>query len=446
MSKPTIILANEERLRQAAIEHIHACENVIAQSNRPTDAFPLEAIIALFVVNKDRVAGWDDRVDGRVWQRLSLLLDHCFLCVYDETVLQSEYFALNHQEIINFRSGIPVLKIVSAIDTRAILGRGGRKKHEVEVKIREALAYEVFRRDIEVGELLAAQDRAINGKVIVAERGSGLAHLCEHAWVDGVPSKGDARDEALEPDDRKESLMTSLRVEGGSLVTKFVPGAAEPAQVVDLIVKQMAASTANMRTRDQYGNALAAAAWGVRVLMMACTRITELSEDKVELSNATHKADQRIARREEKEKKRIEELANGTRKRDRWRPLDPIADPMTKAMHQKLTTPDFSPLELAYIASTAGIDPNLLSTNHALATPELRLAQMLRKMSLGEPYLAGPMELDLLRALFFDAQNAIDIYRDIHDFLIRRALECHPQEWWVAELNELDERPAPPVK
>jgi len=433
MPRPTIIPANENVLRRAVTEHIRACEEIIAQSNRPTDAFPLEALIMLFVVNEAHIQDWEDRVDDQVWDRVTRLTDHCFLCPYREQDLQSQYFALNHQELVDFRRGIPILKIVSATDTRTILSRGGRTKQDVEVKIRKALAYEVFRRDIVIGELLAARDQ-LDGKRVITERGSGLPYLSEHAWVEGVPCKGEARKEAQDPFARKLTVMSSLRAEGESVATEFVPGAGEPRVVVELIIKQVAASTANMHKREEYDAALAAEASSIKTLMKACANITELSKDKVEVSKATRKADERIAKREEKEKKRAEELACDERKRDRWRALDPIPDPMTKEMHQGFTSHDFSPDELVFIAATAGIDPNLLCIAHVLATPEFRLAQMLRKMSLGEQYRAGPLELGVLRELFGLTVSG-RCYQETRSILTSRALELFPQDWWVSQLK-----------
>lgn len=433
MPRPTIIPANENVLRRAVAEHIRACQEIIAQSERPTGAFPLEALIVLFVVNEAHIQGWEDRADERVWDRIGQLTDHCFLCPYSEQNLQSQYFALNHQELLDFRRGVPILKIVSAIDTRTILSRGGRTKQDVEVKIRKALAYEVFRRDVVVGQLQAAQD-GLDGKLVARERGSGLPYLSEHAWVEGVPCKGEARKEVQDPFARKLTVMSSLRAEGESVATEFVPGAGEPKVVVDLIVKQVVASTANMHKREQYDAALAAEAWSIKTLMKACAGITELSEEKVELSKATRKADERIAKREEKEKKRAEKLASGERKRDRWRALDPIPDPLTKEMHQEFRSHDFSTEELTFIASTAGIDPNLLCIPHVLATPEFRLALMLRKMSLGEQYKVGPLELGVLRELF-GLTVSDRCYQETRSFLTSRALELFPQDWWVSQLK-----------
>ncbi|MFX8957398.1 hypothetical protein ABTN31_18730, partial [Acinetobacter baumannii] len=82
MPRPTIIPANENVLRRAVAEHIRACQEIIAQSERPTGAFPLEALIVLFVVNEAHIQGWEDRADERVWDRIGQLTDHCFLCPY----------------------------------------------------------------------------------------------------------------------------------------------------------------------------------------------------------------------------------------------------------------------------------------------------------------------------------------------------------------------------
>lgn len=433
MAKPTIIIASADLLKQAVTEHVRACEKIIARSERPTDVFPLDALAVLFVVHEDHIRGWDGRIDSMVWDRVAQLTDHCFLCPYGEQVLQSEYFALTHQELTEFRRGVPILKIAAAIDTRTILARGGRTKHDAEIKLRNALSFEVFRQDIAVGALLAGQDD-LDGKRVKPDRGSGLQHLCKHSWVDGVPFKGHARQKALAPFDRKLTLMGSLRDEGEAVAATFVAGAVEPKQVVDMIIKQVAASTTTMRTPKQFEDALAAATSSVKTLMRACAHITELSEGKVGLSRETHKADERIAKREEKERNRSEELASGKRKRDRWRSLDPIPDPMTKAMHQTFTRFDFSPEELLIVASLAGIDPNLLCSSHVLATPEFRLAQMLRKMSLGEEYKAGDLEMGVLRNLFFSSVSG-DLYRNLCTPLTSLALECFPRDWWVSQLT-----------
>ena len=114
--------------------------------------------------------------------------------------------------------------------------------------------------------------------------------------------------------------------------------------------------------------------------------------------------------------------------------LDPSPDPMTKEMHQAFTRRDFSPEELVFIAATAGIDPNLLCIAHVLATPEFRLAQMLRKMSFGEEYRAGPLEVGVLREMF--GLSAPDgCHQEARSLLTSLALRLFPQDWWVSQLN-----------
>src|ERR1700736_3158926 len=92
-----------------------ACEEEITKSDRPTDAFPLKAIVPLFVVNKQHLAGWKERVPDEVSTALKRLTDRCFLCPADEAQLQNRFFALAHADLLKFRQGIPILKIVSAI-------------------------------------------------------------------------------------------------------------------------------------------------------------------------------------------------------------------------------------------------------------------------------------------------------------------------------------------
>src|ERR1035437_3302493 len=171
-----IIMRDSKAMGQAIADLAKTCEYEIAKADRPTDAFPLKAIVPLFVVKTEHLEKWKDRVAPELWASLSFLTDRCFICPADEAGLQSQYYALDHKDLAAFQQGLPVLKIVSGIKHQIL---NGRTKHIIEIKIREALEFEVFLRDIEIGELLSAKSRLLKNSPVIRTRGSGLEFLCK---------------------------------------------------------------------------------------------------------------------------------------------------------------------------------------------------------------------------------------------------------------------------
>jgi hypothetical protein len=426
------LIANPEAMRQAITDLAGACEQEIAKADRPTDAFPLKALVPMFVVGQDQLPGWMDRVPLEIWKPLATLTARCFVCPTDEHGLQSEYYALDHDDLAKFRQGIPILKFVAAIKPELTFNVGGRTKHIIEIKIREALEFEVFRRDIEIGELLSTRSRLLQKSPVVTLRGSGLEFLRKHAWIDGLPSKGKPMDKRLSKNDREIALFESLRFEGEMLAIKFVPSAASPSQVEKSILRQVAHWSAIPRTLVDCDQALAAAALSVKILMKACALVTQLTKGKRDLAKAIRNADQRAAKRAAKANQFELDLAAGAAKRPRWRPLNPIADPMTKRRHKYFSEGHFSPFELTFIAFTADVDPNLLSTRHVLATPEFNVARMLRRLYWGQQVRPEFAELRIVYELVFGPPGEHTPYTDTRAFLAKAVLELEPRERWAA--------------
>ena len=424
------IMLDFEAMERAIADLATACEDEIGKADRPTDAFPLKAIVPLFVVKTEHLDKWKDRVAPELWAALSFLTDRCFICPADETELQSKYYALDHKDLAAFQQGVPVLKIVSAIKHDQILD--GRTKHIIEIKIREALEFEVFLRDIEIGELLSAKSRLIKNSPVIRSRGSGLEFLSKHAWIDGVPSKGKPMDKRLSKHDRQTALFESLRYEGEMLAVKSVPSASSPKKVENSIVSQVADWKAIPRTLADCDAALAAAVLPVKILMKACAFVTASTKAKRALAKAVRKAEQRVAKRAAKANQLELDLAAGVIKRPRWRPLNPIANPMTKGRHKYFSECPFSPFELTFIAFTADVDPNLLSTQHVLATPEFRLARMLRRLYWGQQVRPEFAELGLVHELVLGQPGEHFTYTDTRAFLTKAALDLEPRERWEA--------------
>jgi hypothetical protein len=421
------VLSDAASLSDAVEKLAKACNDEIAKSKRPTDAFPIEAIIPLFLVATEHAQDWVPRVLDSIWKALGQLTQFCYVYAANEADVRNEYYALDHDELLQFRKGTPILKFVSAIKPTTCFNVGSRTKHQIEINIREALEFEVFRRDIEIGALQAAKARRLKNKLVVSIRGSGLEYLREHAWVDGVPSKG-LESKGL---DREIALFGNLRTKGETLAIKFIPGAKSPSQVETAILRQLDRWDAVERNAAEYDEAIASSASSVRILMKACACITRLTQEKHVLSKATKKANEIAAKRAESER--------ATKKaKKRWRPrYSPIPNPMTKARHKFFSTDAFTPFELVFIAYAADVDPNLLSTTHVLATTGFRLARSLRRAFHGQRLHLELGELKLLHELINTPQDAYIIYPQVRQFLKRMALELRPREQWATLLNEL---------
>jgi hypothetical protein len=423
-----MLLAGPAALKQAVDALAQACNEEIARSERPTDAFPLAALMPLFVVDRDHLLDWPDRVPEALWRALGRITQRCYVSYASEAELQKTYYALDHNELLQFRAGLPILKIVSAFKTTSGFNVGGRTKHSIEVKIREALEFEVFRREIEIAALQSAKARLLNSDAVTT-RGAGLEYLRVNSWVRGVPTKGEALKQKRSEGDRRGALFETLRVEGEKLAIQFTPGAISPTHAEDSIKKQVDVWAAGKREAAEFDEAIAAAALPVRILMKACSQVTAMSEEKHALAKSVKKARERARARAKKEARPL--------KWPRRKPLLPIPDPMTKKRHADFSKSPFSPDELIFIASAVDIDPNLLSLEHVLATPEFNLARKLRSCLYNERVVLDPVELQLLHELICCPPAGPVLYPKVREFLAQLALELHTREKWTELLGDL---------
>ena len=98
---------------------------------------------------------------------------------------------------------------------------------------------------------------------------------------------------------------------------------------------------------------------------------------------------------------------------------------MTRGQHELFTRNEFSALELAFIAVAADVDPNLVTVNHVLATPEFRLARKLGQIGRGHQAVLDLEEIKDLNELILGEQGHAEgaMYREVHRYLAECTLD-----------------------
>jgi hypothetical protein len=375
-----------------------ACRAEIEASDRPLDALPVQWVLPFLFVHPDNRTGWWQDVRPEVWERIHRLKQEPEPLVIAEAELQRTPFALSHAEMQQFRNG-SLLRMLSLVDLRLVRQRGGRLKRHVELAIREALEFEVFRRDPEIGALLSCMHAQFDRVDVPVVMGAGLNTLAELAWVPGIPTKGKAADDSLSEEDRRLALFETLRSEGEKLAVGWLPGLTEPAEAEAAVVAQVRALAGARWSRAEFENAIGAAANWVHTLAKACVHTKEVAEEKHQLA------------------KRAKDVE--ARKRSPKGNNDFHDEPMTRQEHELFTRHEFSALELTFIAVAADVDPNLVTVNHVLATPEFRLARKLGQIGRGHQTVFEQEEIKDLNELILGEQGHAEgaMYRDVHQYL-----------------------------
>lgn len=406
---------NIDRIKRLIGDLIRSCEEEISREVRPADALPVETMIAIFVIHADQEAAWPTRVPAEVWNRLGRYTAQCFPVLADEEDIKGQVWALNHDELRQFRAGTPLLKIVVPFKLRK-LARGTRTNHPIEIAIREALQFEVFRRDVEIAAFKQLAKPGSRRNAVVVERGAGISELVERAWVEGVPTKGLAADLNVPVHDRASELFSNLRLEGEKHAGKWMPGAL-PEDVVREIVKHVTDAPTERFSAADFETSIANSAYCVKTMMKACVHITTVTREK----NAVAK------------KFQAPSLLND----GRAEPIDLddyLDEPMNPRQHEILSGGDFSAKDLAYVAMTTDTDPNLLSPEHVLATPEFALARKLGRLSRGARIELAPIEVLDLRDII--AHEPARIYAETHEFIRDLAFAIRPRAIWEATLED----------
>ena len=111
---------------------------------------------------------------------------------------------------------------------------------------------------------------------------------------------------------------------------------------------------------------------------------------------------------------------------------------MTSQQHAMFARNKFTALELAFVALAADVDPNLLTANHVLATPEFRLARKLGRIGRGNRTSLDNEEIRDLQELIFGRRGHAGgaMYLEVHRYLAECALELLPA---AEQLHRLDD-------
>ncbi len=388
----------------------------IKNSARPTDVLPIAEVIPQFVVHPDHRHDWKGHVDPEVWERLQAFAEPIVLCDTEEAI-QRGLYALSRDEIPAFREGAPLLRMMSAVKVRVPLGIGGRVKDLIEVDLRSALGFEVYRREIELAAIYALKERR-EGLNVDPTATSGLDILVDLAWVDGIrPSDRRAKKGSPPTVDEKLDFFTKLRDEGRRLATARVPGAGSPHEVRNQIIERVFAK--NTGKSENLDAAMAIAAGHVALFARAWGHASAVAETK------TGWAKRAFAHMNRQD---------GRRKR----PFDPFAaETMKKAEHSKIVQHAFTPLELVEIGYCADIDPNLLCPAHALAWPEYAVARKLGRLKRGQEVAFEGVDAAVLRHAIFDEgeDRQMSMYSALRDLLREYALDCVALNVWQFQFD-----------
>lgn len=400
------------------IERLAAeCRADVEASDRPLDAVPMRLVLPIFFVHPDNKIGWERSVAPEVWERIQRLKQEPELIVIPEEELQRTPFALPHAEMQQFRNG-PLLRMMSLVDLRLVRNSGGRLKRHVELAIREALEFAVFRRDAEIGALIACMRARYDGANTSVTKGAGLNALAELAWIPGIPTKGKTARGTLSEADQCLAQFETLRSEGEKLAVKWLPGLADPSEAEATIVAQICDRANLSRSKVDFENAIKASARWVHTLMRACVHVTEVAEEKHELA---------------KRAKKVEALRRPPKNNNPFH-----REPMTYQQHALFTRNEFSAVDLTFLAVAADIDPNLVTINHVLATPEFRVARKLGRIGRGHRISLDLEEMRDLKELILGKRGHAEgaMFREVHGYLAECALELLPMAEWSVRLDD----------
>jgi hypothetical protein len=392
---------------------------VIETSGRPTDVFTPDCVQPIFVIHPDHLDGWRGRVADEIWSRLSVFPKPMVLTDTEEAVQRGNY-ALSPHDLRDFRAGLPVLKIMALNKIRDPLGIGGRKKDELEVSLRAALEFEVYRRDIEIRAIDALQAKR-HGRNIDPTKSTALEFLAVRAWIDGVATKGRGAGAGNpKTDDEKFAFFDSLREEGRKIATEREGDATRPREIRDAIISDIFSCDTNDFKPADFNEARTRAAGHVELLMRANAHATAVAKTKHTFSKRLRAFLKKI---------------DGRRKKS----FDPFKkEVMTKYEHNLIVANAFTAAELAELAICANIDPNLLCPAHALAWPEFGIARKIGRLGRGEDVHFEANETGLLFRCILVAieRRPPSLYPEVHELLAEYALDAMPIEAWKAHFGE----------
>ena len=387
-------------LNQLAIQAAKTRE-LIDQSLRPTDAIPVEVTLPFFVIHPDHLDGWKSRVDEETLKRLSLCARPNVFIAREEEI-QALPYALDKKELADFRRGKPVLIMATVHQIREPLRRGGRTKDVIEAALREALAFEVYRRDIELRAIEALRAKK-DGRVVDATDIPKVCTLSGMVWVKDFPAKGrnlqaNRAGDGPADEDAWLTVVAALQDEGRKLAAGRIRNVKTPDEAQAKIIARVFERDTSAWESNDFDAYSAELVRPVELLMRAVCWVTELTQCKQKLSRRLRK-----------------HLSQNDGRRTK--PYDPVqVEIMTKLEHSIITQNSFTAKELTEIAFLADIDPNLLCTSHILASVEFGIARQLGRWTRGEKMAFDRREVDTLsRTLLWTAGGSpSEAFTEVH--------------------------------
>jgi hypothetical protein len=389
------------------------------ESERRTDAFPLDAVLPFVIVHPDHAETW--RLDPEVLARLRSF-PRLRVVVDSEQRIQSSAYSLNHKQLLDFRAGVPVLMMAGGFEFRKALRQGGRNKDALETSLRAALAFEVFAREAEISALEYVKRHREEGAVEPRPM-EEIARLAQLAWVEGAPlpqaakspralvDKGHATANEGVIANAQTEFFARLWDEGYKIALSRASEDDKAYGVWKAAFEQIFVGADDLLEED-VEPMIKAIAEHVRLLLRAWLHATKGARIKNEASKRRRRLMQPDGRR--------------------TRPFDAnLIDPMTKQERAALAASEFSAKELAEIALLADIDPNELCPTQVLAWPEFAVARQIGRLARGgDIHLYGDDAKTAREILFDPVTSAASMYADARALIRDFALSLRRVEDW----------------
>ena len=409
----------------AVMRQLRVAQAEIEKADRPTDGIGAAAAATIVLINPRFEDTWQNQVadeavqrfgDPRSWMKV----------VADEAELEDKPYRLDDRELADYRRGVPIIKKILPYKERPDLGQGGRPLEDAEVRLREALGYQVYIRTEQARALLGAQPGCPHytvpqGRENVWKR---MAEAVGYRRRDDLPRlKLRARDgdERLTREElakiRRQRSFEALFKEGAKLAVKSVYGAKTPDQVSRLaIMSGERASPGDVKAE------LATIFAQVVILYRAYIAITRKTSFVYRFWNW---------------------LRGGIPARRKKRRIGLPPRRMRAGQHRVLAAGSLRPAELLLVAYHADVNPLLINPRHFGCAPAFEAARKFGRFLKGcDERLSGD-EIEAIREAFVPwGGPGRSEYDAMHADLRRAAIEIFPADQWRDVLAATASNPA----
>jgi hypothetical protein len=154
------------------------------------------------------------------------------ILVGTEEQLQAGPYALSHAELIRFRRGEPIIRVPLLLKIREPLHRGERPRDDMEKRVREALAVNVYTSTERLCALGRLQSPKGFRKTVSAARHWAWKLMAEKCWTEPVGDRvARAEPRRLENEDGAAGWFKALFDEGSRSCVAWYPGKTRPRDV-----------------------------------------------------------------------------------------------------------------------------------------------------------------------------------------------------------------------